>query len=194
VVTQPPHQGGQDIQHGVLVRSDVDKDIKQEQEHVLVVVLVLHHVLVHLLKEGLVEGLEHQPDGQLMGLGVNVLSVVEWEDKHVHEVVSTLIHLVTHHVEDQPLNHDLVDLESPPRDGQDTQHGVLVLSDVELELRQEPEHVLVVVLVLHHVLVHLLKEGLVEGLEPRRDGHLMEHGVLVQSDVELEHKHEQEVV
>ena len=42
---------------------------------------------------------------------------------------------------------------------------MLVRSDVELELRQEQEHVLVVALVLHHVLVHLLKEGLVEGLE-----------------------------
>ena len=50
---------------------------------------------------------------------------------------------------------------------------MLVQSDVELELKQEQEHVLVVVLALHHVLVHLLKEGLVEGLE------VSEHNVLV---------------
>ena len=53
----------------------------------------------------------------------------------------------------------------PPRDGQDIQHGVHVLYDADKDIKLEPEHVLVVVLVLHHVLVHLLKEGLVEELE-----------------------------
>ena len=58
---------GQDIQHGVHVLSDVDKDIKQEHEHVLVVALAQAHVLVHLLREGLVEGLEVSRDTEIYG-------------------------------------------------------------------------------------------------------------------------------
>jgi len=155
---------------------------------------VVPRVLVQELKQEVAEGQEHQRDGEHMGHGVLAQSVVVWELKQEHEVVPMLILSAVLHVLDHALKDDLADMQSPPRDGQDIQLGVLVQYDVDKELRQEQEHVLVVVLALHHVLVHLLKEGLVEGLEHQQGGHLLEHGVLVQSDVELEHKHEQEVV
>jgi len=74
------------------------------------------------------------------------------------------------------------------------EHGVHVLLDVEWEHRQDPVLVSPVMHVVHHALDHLPKQDLVVQQSLTPNGVVMEHGVHVLYNVELEYRRGNDLV
>jgi len=73
-------------------------------------------------------------------------------------------------------------------DGDHTEHGADVQSDVDEELKHEPDHVLLVTNVVPDVLDHQLNHEPAEHPSSTLDWELSEHGAHVPHDVDLELK------
>jgi len=133
---------------------------------------------------------EHQSfilNGQLSDHMVLVLSNVEPEFK----LASVLVLLVTHvviHVLVQTLDQEHVEHQLFTLDGLILDHMVLAQSNVVPEFKLANVLVLLVTHVVIHVLGQILDQEPVEPLSFTLNGQHSDHTVLVQSNVEQEHK------
>jgi len=112
---------------------------------------------------------------------------VEQEHKRDHVVVSLVMNVVQVAL-DRLLNHELVEHQSLTPDGQVSELGVHVQSDVEQELKRDHELVLLVIPVVQVALDHLPKHEVVEHQSLTRDGQVSVRGAHVPWHVELERK------
>jgi len=142
---------GEHTVHGADVRSDVDKEHRHEHVYVLLVTLVELDALDQVPRQELAELLLSTLDGEDTEHGAHALSDVDPELKQEADHVSGVTN-AEQDVQDLPLKHDHVDLQSSTHDWELSEHGAHALHDVDQELKLEAVCVLLVTLAVPHVM------------------------------------------
>jgi len=156
----------------------VEWELKPEHVLALLAIHAVLHVLAPQLKHNLVEWKLLTPNGQTLDHLENVLADVAREFKQ-ENVLALLVTLVVPHALVRQLKHNLVERKLLTPNGENLDHGVLVLQNVVWELKLERVLALLVILAVPHVLVRRLKQELVEWKLLIPNGEIMDHLDLV---------------